>query len=176
MTRARFDLPPMPGAPHFASFSRDVCSATKVSFHTLHREPLPVKSSGIPHLVNNLRAVGHPASVAGPKGQTRKRHSASSGVFCVSDGAVRYGSRPILAGSSAVASGVHPWRAFFDTSCHRRASHQVASHGLHVRSRANRSPLVSIGRQVRRLSSAHLRDGRSIAAPTHGSSLIRPVR
>jgi hypothetical protein len=33
-----------------------------------------------------------------------KRHSASSGVFCVSDGAARYGSRPILARSSAVVS------------------------------------------------------------------------
>jgi hypothetical protein len=38
---------------------------TKVSILALHPEPLPVKSSGAPHLAKNQRDVGHPWFVAG---------------------------------------------------------------------------------------------------------------
>ena len=53
--------------PHISLVFREMWDTTKVRFWPLHPEPIPVKSSGIPHLAKNERDVGHPRSVAGPE-------------------------------------------------------------------------------------------------------------
>ena len=89
--------------------------------------------------------------------------------FCVSDGAVRYGSRPVLARSSAVVLRSPSLASDFFA--------QTVMDLLRIR-----SPLTVFVseaeaiRTVRRLSSERPRDGRSIAAPRPGSSSIQPVR